>query len=85
LAGIATVAIVTWALAKPVKGIGIVTPVFIPPIAAAISAFVLLPSSPKIVAYVAGTLGTLIEADITNLRVIPKLSTSRKHRRCRHI
>jgi len=57
LAGIAIVAIITWALAKPVKGVGIVTPAFLPPIAAAITAFMLLPSSPKIVAYVAGTLG----------------------------
>jgi len=37
LAGIAVVALITWALAKPVKGIGIVTPAFIPPITAAIT------------------------------------------------
>ena len=73
LVGIAIVAIITRAVAKPVKGVGIVTPAFIPPIAAAIIAYVLMPTSPKIVAYVAGTLGTLIGADLTNLRGIPKL------------
>jgi uncharacterized membrane protein len=67
------VALVTHAVAKPVKGIGIATPVFIPPIAAAVVAFILFPGEPQIVAYVAGTLGTLIGADLLNLKKIPTL------------
>jgi uncharacterized membrane protein len=43
------------------------------PIAAAVIAYILLPGSPKIVAYVSGTLGTLIGADLSNLNIIPKL------------
>lgn len=60
-------------MARPVKGVGIATPVFIPPIAAAVLAFLLSPGEPRTVAYVAGTLGTLIGADLLNLKKIPKL------------
>jgi uncharacterized membrane protein len=73
LVGVVIVALVTRAVARPVKGVGIVTPAFIPPIAAALIALVLSPGSPQIVAYVAGVLGTLIGADLANLNVIPKL------------
>jgi uncharacterized membrane protein len=73
LVGVAVVAIVTRVVARPVKGVGIVTPAFIPPIIAAVMAFVLPSGAPRIVAYVAGVLGTLIGADLSNLNVIPKL------------
>jgi uncharacterized membrane protein len=73
LVGVVIAALVTRAVARPVKGVGIVTPAFIPPIAAALIALVLSPGSPQIVAYVTGVLGTLIGADLANLNVIPKL------------
>ena len=73
IVGVAIVGLITHAVARPVKGVGIVTPWFIPPIAAAIVAIILQPSSARIIAYVAGVLGTLIGADITNLHAIPKL------------
>jgi uncharacterized membrane protein len=52
---------------------GIATPTFIPPIAATVAAFILMPSQPRTIAYVAGTFGTLIGADLLNLRKIPML------------
>jgi len=73
LVGVAVVAMVTRVIARPVKGVGIVTPAFIPPIAAAVLALILPSGAPRIVAYVAGVLGTLIGADLSNLNVIPKL------------
>jgi len=73
LIGVLAVALVTHSVARPVKGVGIATPVFIPPIAAAVLAFLLSPGEPRTVAYVAGTLGTLIGADLLNLKKIPKL------------
>jgi uncharacterized membrane protein len=73
LVGVAVVAFVTRIIARPVKGVGIVTPAFIPPIIAAVMAYVLPSGAPRIVAYVAGVLGTLIGADLLNLNVIPKL------------
>ena len=41
LIGVLAVALVTHAVARPVKGVGIATPAFIPPIAAAVAAFIL--------------------------------------------
>ncbi len=73
LAGVLVVAVVTHVVAKPVKGVGIATPAFIPPIAAAIAAFIIAPGHPQVVAYVAGVLGTLIGADLSNLQAIRKL------------
>ena len=73
LRGVLAVALVTHIVARPVKGVGIATPAFIPPIAAAVAAFILAPDQPRIIAYVAGTLGTLIGADLLNLNKIPKL------------
>jgi uncharacterized membrane protein len=73
LIGVAIVALITHVVARPVKGVGIVTPAFISPIVAALSAIILPSSSPRVVAYVGGVLGTLIGADLSNLRVIPKL------------
>ena len=53
--------------ARPVPGVGIAVPWLIPPIAAAISAMVFNYSYAAPTAYVAGTLGTLIGADILHL------------------
>jgi uncharacterized membrane protein len=73
LVGIAIVAAVTHAVARPMKGVGIVTPAFIPPLVAAVLAYLLPSGATRVVAYVSGVLGTLIGADLSNLSVIPKL------------
>lgn len=57
-------------LARPVPGVGIGIPMFIPPIAASIIAIILARDFAAPCAYVSGTLGTLIGADILNLRKI---------------
>jgi uncharacterized membrane protein len=56
-----------------VKGVGISTPVFIPPLVAALLAYILPSGAPRVIAYVSGVLGTLIGADLSNLNNIPKL------------
>ncbi len=79
LAGIAFVAIITNRVAKPVPGLGIVTPALLPPVIAALAAFLMVyvwgASHDLIflIAYVGGTLGTLIGADILNLGKIRDL------------
>jgi uncharacterized membrane protein len=73
LVGVAIVAAITHAVARPVKGVGIVTPAFIPPLVAALLAYLLPSGAPRVVAYVSGVLGTLIGADLSNLGVIPEL------------
>ena len=69
-------AIVAWvakALARPVSGVGIALPAFIPPLVAASVAFLLARDNAAPVAYISGSLGTLIGADLLNLRWIRKL------------
>jgi uncharacterized membrane protein len=73
LIGVLAVALVTHLVARPVKGEGITTPFFIPPLAAAVAAVILSPAHPITIAYVSGVLGTLIGADLSNLRKIPSL------------
>ncbi len=73
LLGVAIVALVTNRLSRPVKGVGIVVPLFIPPLLAALVALIIAPTFSAPVAYISGTLGTLIGADIMNLKKIRNL------------
>jgi uncharacterized membrane protein len=67
LAGICVVALVTHWLARPLAGVGIAVPMFLPPIVAAVTAVVLSSRATPSLAYIAGSLGTLIGADLLNL------------------
>lgn len=73
LLGVAIVAFVTHKLSRPVKGVGIVVPLFIPPILAALVALILFPAFSSPMAYISGTMGTLIGADIMNLKRVKQL------------
>ncbi len=63
----AAVALVLHWLANPVPGIGIAVPVFLPALATAIVAMILSRENAAPLAYIAGGMGTLIGADLTNL------------------
>ncbi len=65
--GVAIVTLVVHWLAHPVRGVGIVVPFFVPPIVAALVAVVLARRSAPALAYVSGSLGTLLGADLLNL------------------
>jgi len=67
------VSLVVNRVAKPIKGLGIATPVFIPPLVTLFVAIILAPHDAPRVAYIAGTLGTLIGADLMNLKKIGDL------------
>jgi uncharacterized membrane protein len=71
--GIVAVAAITHHFARVVPGVGIVVPTLIPPIAAAVAAGVIGASPIAAVAYVSGTLGTLIGADLVNLRHVHEM------------
>jgi uncharacterized membrane protein len=62
-------------MARPVKGIGIAVPALLPPIMAAFLALMIAPQSAPMLAYISGTLGSLIGADLLNLKKIPSLGT----------
>ena len=55
-------------LARVAPGKGIVLPAFAPPIFAAVFAFILAPGFAAPTAFISGVLGTLIGADLLNLR-----------------
>ncbi|HDN18402.1 MAG TPA: DUF1614 domain-containing protein [Candidatus Bathyarchaeota archaeon] len=73
----AIVTVVVHVFAKPVKGLGIAVPSFIPPFTSALAAAVvyrlITVSNPFIIAYISGTWGTLIGADLLNLRKVSEL------------
>lgn len=60
-------------LAHPVPGLGIAIPTFVPPITAAVIALLLSPRLAAPLAYICGSLGTLIGADLLNLGKIQGL------------
>ena len=62
-------------LAEPIAGMGIAIPVFIPPVAAAITALLLSRRYAAPLAYICGCLGTLIGADLLNLDQIRGLGS----------
>jgi uncharacterized membrane protein len=73
LAGIAVVTIVCHLLAHPVPGLGVAEPVFIPPLITAVVAVILSRRYAAPLAYISGSLGTLIGADLLNLGKIQGL------------
>jgi len=61
-------------LARPVRGLGIALPGLIPPVVAALGAYLFCPPELRApTAYIAGTVGILLGADILNLKEIGKL------------
>ncbi len=67
IAGVAIVAAVCHLLARPVPGLGIALPVFVPPLVTAVVALALSRRHAGPLAYISGSLGTLIGADLLNL------------------
>ena len=63
----AAIAAVCYWLSRPIPGLGIAEPVFVPAVTAAIVALLLQREQAAPLAYVSGSLGTLIGADLLNL------------------
>lgn len=74
LLALCVVTIVVYRIARPVPGVGIATPMFIPPLVAALAALLLNYPWASPTAYVAGTLGTLIGADLLHLDKLKHLN-----------
>jgi uncharacterized membrane protein len=78
IVGVALVAAISHLISKPVKGVGIVSPALVSPLVAAVYTIVVLTLFSGVdnafaLAYVCGVLGTLIGADLTNLRAIKQV------------
>jgi len=66
-AAVAVVAVACHLLAQPVPGLGIALPIFVPALVTSITALVLSRAHAARLAYIGGSLGTLIGADLLNL------------------
>lgn len=67
------IAFVTHLLAHPVRGIGVALPVFVPAVATAVTALLLSRHDAAPLAYIGGSIGVLIGADLLNLDKIQGL------------
>jgi uncharacterized membrane protein len=67
---IVLVTFVVHRLARPVPGVGIVVPTLIPPLITAMVALALSRRQAPALAYIAGSIGTLVGADLLNLKHI---------------
>jgi uncharacterized membrane protein len=67
LISILAMAILSKLLSKVIPGVGIKIPALVPPIFSAILALALAPENPAACAFISGTLGVLIGADLLNL------------------
>src|SRR5581483_5956574 len=63
----AVVTIVAHVLAHPIRGLGIAEPVFVPAVSACVVSLLLAGRRAAPLAYISGSLGTLIGADLLNL------------------
>jgi uncharacterized membrane protein len=70
---IAIVAAICHSLAEPVPGLGIALPMFVPPLSAAAVALVLSRPYAPMLAYIGGSIGCLVGADLLNLGKIEGL------------
>ena len=75
LMGIGIVGVVSYFFSRPVHGIGIGIPIFIAPFTAAIIAILMEPSYTAPLAYISGTLGILLGADILRLPTVRTMAT----------
>jgi len=74
-AAIVAVAATAYAFSRPVPRYGIVMPVFVAPVTAALVAVALNPQQSAPLAYIGGTLGVLIGADLLHLGSIRRMGT----------
>jgi len=73
LLAVAIVSAVSYAASRPVPGLGVAMPVFVAPVTAALAAAFLGGDLRAPMAYIAGTLGVLVGADLLRLKDIGQL------------
>ena len=70
---VACIAAISHLMARPIHGLGIAVPVFIPALVTAVVALLLARRRAAPLAYIGGSIGTLIGADLLNLGKLPAL------------
>jgi uncharacterized membrane protein len=72
---IAAVSVVAYAVSRPVRGLGIGMPILFAPLAAAAIAYLLAGEDAAPLAYIGGTMGVLIGADLLRFKDIRQLAS----------
>ena len=75
LTGIAIMSIISYFFSRPIRGLGIGMPILVAPISAALVGLLINPEQSAALAYISGTLGVLIGADLFRLKDISRLGT----------
>jgi len=75
LPAIALVTTICYLASRPIRGIGIGIPILVAPFVAALTAILIAPDNSAPLAYICGTLGVLIGADLLHLNDIRKIGT----------
>jgi len=75
LMGTGFVTFISYMFSKTIPGMGVAMPIFVAPVTAAIVALTLNPEYSAPLAYISGTIGVLIGADILHLRDIGRIGT----------
>ncbi len=73
LQGIFFVSLVSYLFSRPVHGLGIGMPILVAPLSAALVAVLLNPDASPPLAYISGTMGVLIGADLLRLKDIRRM------------
>lgn len=68
------VTLISYSFSRPIKGLGIGMPIFIAPLTAALSALIIAPEQSAPLAYISGTLGVLIGADLLRIKDIRQMN-----------
>lgn len=76
LAATVCVSAVSYFLSRPIPGLGIAMPFFIPPLVAALCALVFAPEHSAALAYICGTFGVIIGADLLRLKQIQRIGAA---------
>lgn len=76
LLGIFILTVIVHHVAYPVRGVGIAEPIFIPPLAATGAALLISRPYAPALAYISGSLGTLIGADLLNINNLQGIGAS---------
>ncbi|MCK5721362.1 MAG: DUF1614 domain-containing protein [Gammaproteobacteria bacterium] len=71
---IMVVSYISYTFSRPIQGLGVGIPVFIAPVTAALVALIIAPAQSAPIAYVCGTLGVLIGADLFRLKDIKQMA-----------
>jgi len=72
---VAAVSVVAYAVSRPVRGLGIGMPILFAPLTAAAIAYLLAGENAAPLAYIGGTMGVLIGADLLRFKDIRQLAT----------